>query len=106
MEVEYRTDVATGLYRALTFACEATGVLQPDDPDGLVQRAACVEPSEALDRLSVLEWYECEPLRRFLSGEAAAGAAYRYRVTGKRGSMLRDGLARVRVPAGDRRPDD
>lgn len=92
VEVDYRTDIATRPYRALTYACEATGELQPDDPDGLVQRAAWVEASEALDRLSVLEWYECEPLRRFLSGEALAGTAYRYRVTGKRGSMMREAL--------------
>ena len=36
VEVEYRTDVGIGPYRALTFACEANGVLQPNDPDGLV----------------------------------------------------------------------
>lgn len=98
VEVEYRTDIATGPYRALTYACEATGELRPDDPDGLVRSAAWVEASEALDRLSQLEWYECEPLRRFLSGEAAAGAAYRYRVGGKRGSMMRDGLELVDRP--------
>ena len=77
VEVEYRTDIATGPYRALTYACETTRELQPDDPDGVVRSAAWVEIIEALDRLSQLEWYECESLRRFLSGEAAAGAAYR-----------------------------
>lgn len=93
VEVDYRTDIATGVYRALTYACEAaTGELQPADPDGLVRSAAWVEVNEALDRLANLEWYECETLRRFLSGEAAAGAAYRYRVIGKRGSMMREGL--------------
>ena len=99
VEVEYRTDIATGPYRALTYACEATGQLRPGDPDGLVRSAAWMEASEALDRLSVLEWYESEPLRRFLSGEAAAGATYRYRVTGKRGSMMREGLELVDGPA-------
>lgn len=92
VEVDYRTDIATGPYRALTYACKADGALQPADPDGLVRGAAWVEVNDALDRLSVLEWYECEPLRRFLSGEALAGAAYRYRVTGIRGSMMREAL--------------
>ncbi|MGH2427604.1 MAG: NUDIX hydrolase [Candidatus Limnocylindria bacterium] len=73
VEVDYRTDIATGLYRAVTFACEATGQLQSADPDGLVRHAAWVEIEEALDRLSGLEWYECEPIRRFLSGGAVAG---------------------------------
>lgn len=90
--VDSRTDIATGLYHALTYTCEATGELQPDDPDGLVRNAAWVEVGDALNRLSVLEWYECEPLRRFLSGEAVIGVAYRYRVTGTRGDMLRQGL--------------
>lgn len=92
VEVDYRTDIASGPYRALTFACEANGVLQPNDPGGLVRRAAWVETGDALGRLTLLEWYECEPLRRFLSGEADAGVAYRYRVTGERGAMMREGL--------------
>jgi 8-oxo-dGTP diphosphatase len=92
VEVDYRTDIVTDRYRALTFACEADGGLQPHDPDGLVRRAAWVEIGDALDRLTLLEWYECEPLRRFLSGDAAAGIAYRYRVTGNRGAMMREGL--------------
>lgn len=95
VEVDYRTDIATGPYRALTYACEVTGELQPADPDGLVRSAAWVESGDALDRLSMLEWYECEPLRRFLSGGAVAGTAYGYRVSGKRGSMIRDRLKAV-----------
>jgi len=63
----------------------AKGVLQPNDPDGLVRRAARVETGDALGRLTLLEWYECKPLRRLLSGAAAVGVAYRYRVTGERG---------------------
>ena len=93
VEVDYRADIATGPYRAITFACEAKGVLRPNDPDSLVRRAAWVEIGDALGRLTLLEWYECEPLRRFLSGKAAAGVAYRYRVTGERGgAMRREGL--------------
>ncbi len=74
VEVDHRTDIANGMYRALTYTCEATGDPRPDDPDGLVRSAAWVDAVDALDRLSAVEWYECEPLRRFLSGEAPAGA--------------------------------
>lgn len=66
-------------------------------PDGLVRSAAWVESGDALERLSMLEWYECEPLHRFLSGGAVAGTAYRYRVSGTRGSMIRDRLKAVDV---------
>lgn len=92
VDVDRRTEIAPGLYRALTFTCETSGNLQPNDPDGLVRSAAWIETAEALDRLSAVEWYECEPLRRFLWGQAASGAGYRCRVTGKRGSMLRESL--------------
>lgn len=99
VEVDLSTDVASGPYRAMTFTCQATGDLQPEDPDGLVRSAAWVETADALHRLSAVEWYECEPLRRFLSGEARAGAAYRYRVAGRLGSMMREDLT-----AADRAP--
>lgn len=95
VEVDYGTDVATGLYRAVIYACEAIGKLQPNDPDGLVHRAEWVEITDALGRLSELEWYECEPLRRFLSGIGAPGTAYRYRVAGTSGSMIREDLQLV-----------
>lgn len=99
VEVDHRTDIATGVYRALTYRCQVTGELRLGDPDGLVRSAAWVGAGDALDRLSAVEWYECEPLRRFLSGEAAAGAAYRYRVIGKRGGMIRAELETVaRMP--------
>lgn len=48
--------------------------------------------ADALKRLAALEWYECEPLRRFLDGETRAGAVYRYRITGAQGAMTRTAL--------------
>lgn len=63
-------------WRAASFACVARGRLQPNDPDRFVKRAAWVPMSEALDRLSCVAWYDCEPLRRFLAGAAALGAEY------------------------------
>src|SRR5918999_1718403 len=86
VEVELDTDVS-GTYRAITYACEAPGVVPPDDPDGLVRRAEWVDAAEALERLSTVQWYECKPLRRFLAGEAPAAARYRYRVSGRPGAI-------------------
>lgn len=63
-------------WRAASFACAAQGRLQPNDPDRFVKRAAWVPMSEALDRLSCVTWYDCEPLRRFLAGAAGLGAVY------------------------------
>ena len=63
-------------WRAASFACVARGRLQPSDPDRFVKRAAWVPIAEALDRLSCVAWYDCEPLRRLLAGAAAQGAQY------------------------------
>jgi ADP-ribose pyrophosphatase YjhB (NUDIX family) len=65
-------------YTAISFACDADGDPAPDDPDGLVRAAAWIEPTEALARLRCIEWYDCVPLERFLSGEAATGALYSF----------------------------
>jgi ADP-ribose pyrophosphatase YjhB (NUDIX family) len=65
-------------YTAITFACDAEGEPAPDDPDGLVRAAAWFEPMEALARLRCIEWYDCVPLERFLSGEASTGAVYSF----------------------------
>jgi ADP-ribose pyrophosphatase YjhB (NUDIX family) len=65
-------------YTAFSFACDAEGEPAPDDPDGLVRAAAWVEPTEAFARLRCVEWYDCVPLERFLSGEAATGAMYSF----------------------------
>ena len=89
VEVDYDSDVVTGRHRSITYTCDAVGKLRPDDPDGLVDTAEWLDRAVALDRLGELEWYEREPLRRFLAGEAPAGASYRYRVSGARGRMVR-----------------
>lgn len=54
----------------------AEGSLAPNDPDGFVQSAAWTDPVEALDRLRCVEWYDCVPLERFLSGATPPGAVY------------------------------
>ncbi len=64
---------------AFTFACEVSGDIGPDDPDGLVLAAAWVEEAEALNRLALLDWYDSIPLRRWLDGSATAGAVYTVR---------------------------
>ncbi|MGH2379740.1 MAG: NUDIX hydrolase [Candidatus Limnocylindria bacterium] len=68
--------IAAGRYSALSFACHAEGSLAPADPDALVRSAAFVDPSDAFERLRCVEWYDCAPLERFLSGEATAGTVY------------------------------
>jgi 8-oxo-dGTP diphosphatase len=92
VEVALDTDLHVGTYRAVTYACEASGHVQPDDPDGLVLRAEWVNPTDALVRLARVQWYECEPLRRFLAGEAPATARYRYAVTARHGDLIREAL--------------
>ena len=72
--VDLSTDV--GRCSALTFEVDADGAIAPHDPDGFVRSAAWVDSDEALNRLSCVEWYECGPLERFLSGATSAGAVY------------------------------
>ena len=67
---------ATGRYSALTFDCDVEGSPTPNDPDGFVQSAGWTDPVEALGRLRCVEWYDCVPLERFLSGAAPSGAVY------------------------------
>jgi 8-oxo-dGTP diphosphatase len=62
-------------YVALTFACEATGTLAPNDPDGYILEAAWVEERDALARLEQVPWYDTTALRRHLSNDAGPGAA-------------------------------
>lgn len=63
-------------YTAVTFDCAAEGTLAPADPDEFVRAAAWVPAPDALERLACVAWYDCAPITRFLSGEAAAGAVY------------------------------
>lgn len=65
-----------------TFACDVSGEIQPNDPDGLVLSAQWVEEADALDRLALLGWYDRVPLQRWLSGEADAGMVYSLQTKG------------------------
>jgi 8-oxo-dGTP diphosphatase len=70
-----------GRYRTYTYACRVGGKPKPADPDGLIRGVGWVEANDALDRLGQLKWYDCEPLRRFLAGDADAGAKYHHRIS-------------------------
>lgn len=65
-----------GAYSALTFEVEADGELAPDDPDGFIRSAEWVPIARAFERLRCVAWYDCEPLSRYLAGDAHAGAVY------------------------------
>jgi len=77
--IAFAVDLLTddGWYSALTFDCRVDGVLGPNDPDGFVRSAAWIPSAQAVDRLRVVEWYDCLPIERYLSGEASPGAMYR-----------------------------
>ncbi len=80
---------------AVTFEVGAAGELRPADPDGLILSACWVPVEEALARLAGVQWYECEPLRRYLSGAALPGARYRYRVGRTASGFVRGPLEQV-----------
>jgi len=65
---------------ACHFACEVAGQISPQDPDGLVLSAHWVEEQAALEHLGTDAQYDCEPLRRWLCGEAASGTVYTLKV--------------------------
>jgi ADP-ribose pyrophosphatase YjhB (NUDIX family) len=65
-----------GHHSAISFACEAAGTVAPSDPDGFVRSAAWIDTDEGIERLRRVEWYDCAPLERFLSGDAVGGAMY------------------------------
>ncbi len=48
-----------------TCACDDSGEIQPNDPDGLVLSAQWVKEADALDRLALLGWYDRVPLQRW-----------------------------------------
>ncbi|MGI8659379.1 MAG: NUDIX hydrolase [Candidatus Limnocylindria bacterium] len=89
VEIDSQLDDLVGRWRALTYACEADGTIEPADPEGLIRTAEWVDVDEALDRLASVEWYDVEPLRSFLDGSAPDGTEWRYRLTGRRGAALR-----------------
>lgn len=65
---------------AFHFSCEVSGQLCSNDPDGLVLSAHWREEKEVLDLLSVHTWYDCEPLRCWLSGKAGLGTVYSQKI--------------------------
>jgi 8-oxo-dGTP diphosphatase len=62
------------------FACEVTGQIRPQDPDSLVLSAHWIEEQAALAYLGMDPHYDCEPLRRWLHGEAPSGTVYTIKV--------------------------
>jgi hypothetical protein len=50
-----------------------------NDPDAFVVSAAWVPLKDALARRDRIGWYNSEPLRKWLAGEARAGASYEAR---------------------------
>jgi 8-oxo-dGTP diphosphatase len=64
---DVEVEATDGTYQATTFSCEAEGTLAPADPDGFVDRAEWLPVADALDRLRCVEWYDCDPLERYLS---------------------------------------
>ncbi len=77
--IAFGVDLLTidGWYSALTFDCRADGEIGPNDPDGFVRTAAWVPLRDAIDRLRLVQWYDCQPIERYMSGEASPGTMYR-----------------------------
>jgi 8-oxo-dGTP diphosphatase len=61
---------------AFHVTCEVAGIFAPRDPDQLVVSVAWLPEQEALEQLATLTWYDTEPLRLWLLGDAATGAVY------------------------------
>ena len=89
VEIAAEMDDLVGAWRAVTYACRAEGEVAPADPDGLILSAEWVPIEDAFARLEAVEWYDSGPLRAFLAGEVAAGSAFRYRISGRRGATVR-----------------
>lgn len=89
VEIDSQLDDLVGRWRALTYACEASGTVEPADPEGLIRTAEWIELDDAVERLAAVEWYDAEPLRAYLDQREPEGRAWRYRLTGRRGAALR-----------------
>lgn len=92
VEITAELDDWVGRWRTVTFACSALGQLAPDDPDRFVTQTEWVPRTVALERLGRVEWYDPEPLRRYLDGESLPGAEYHYRLSGNRGAVVISGF--------------
>ncbi len=71
LQVLRKTEEGIQEWLACHFACEVADQISPQDPDGLVLSAHWVEEQAALEHLGTDSGYDCEPLRRWLCGEAA-----------------------------------
>lgn len=80
IQVLRQREEGTQQWLACHFACEVAGQINPQDPDGLVLSAHWVQEQAALEHLGADPQYECEPLRRWLCGEAAPGTVYALKV--------------------------
>ena len=80
IQVLRQTEAGIQQWLACHFACEVAGQISPQDPDGLVLAAHWVEEQAALEHLGTDSGYDCEPLRRWLCGEAAPGTVYTVKV--------------------------
>ena len=80
IQVLRQTEAGIQQWLACHFACEVAGQISPQDPDGLVLSAHWVEEQTALEYLGTDSQYDCEPLRRWLCGEAAPGTVYTVKV--------------------------
>lgn len=89
VEIEADLQDLVGRWRARTYACDATGTIAPADPDELIVAADWVQQAEALERLEAVEWYDSAPLRSYLGGSVDPGTSFRYRLSGRRGSVYR-----------------
>jgi 8-oxo-dGTP diphosphatase len=76
LQVLRQTEEGIQQWLVCHFACEVAGRLSPHDPDGLVLSAHWVQEQAALELLGTDPQYDCEPLRSFLSREAAPGIVY------------------------------
>jgi len=80
LQVLRETEEGIQEWLACHFACDVAGRLSPHDPDGLVLSAHWVKEQAALEYLGTDPGYDCEPLRRWLCGEAAPGTVYTVKV--------------------------
>jgi 8-oxo-dGTP diphosphatase len=80
LQVLRETEEGIQEWLACHFACEVAGQISPHDPDGLLLSAHWVEEQAALEYLGTDPGYDCEPLRRWLCGEAASGTVYTVKV--------------------------
>jgi 8-oxo-dGTP diphosphatase len=80
IQVLRQTEQGKQQWFACHFDCEVAGQINSQDPDGLILSAQWVPEQAALKHLGADPQYDCEPLRRWLCGEAAPGSIYSLKV--------------------------